>query len=269
MTSPNILQRILAKKQEEVIASLGVCSMKAWQERVADLPSPKLFSDRLREDVIAHGHAVICEIKKASPSQGIIRKNFDAPWIAKDYSNHGATVLSVLTDESFFMGSLDTLRAVRQATDLPLLRKDFIIHPVQIYEARAFGADAILLIVAALSDQALHDLWGIAMEIGLSVLIEVHDEEELSRALKLPLNDRTLIGVNNRNLKTFAVSLETIINLKPKIPLSQIGICESGIHSKEDVARMKAHNINTFLIGEAFMRADSPGLALQQLFYRD
>lgn len=266
MSAPNILERILAQKRLEVAA---LPPMAWWQEQIKPLPAPLPFAEILRQDLAQKGFAVIAEIKKASPSQGVIRENFDAVAIAQDYAAHGASALSVLTDELFFQGSLGVLQQVRQAVALPLLRKDFMIDPRQIMQARVFGADAILLIVAALDDATLASLAECAVALGLTVLIEVHDAAELSRALMLPLHPHLLIGVNNRNLKTFAVSLDTIIALKPSIPAAQIGICESGIHSAADVRRMSEHGIQAFLIGEAFMRAASPGLALQQLFSQD
>ena len=261
-----VLDTIIAKKLETVAHAKQYRPLSDLHATIKTLPPPRPFAQSLREDAEKKGHAVIAEIKKASPSQGVIRETFDAIAIANDYQSHGASALSVLTDAPFFQGSLEDLQAVYQAVNLPLLRKDFMVDDYQIVEARAFGAAAILLIVAALNDAQLQKLWQCAMAYGLCVLVEVHNSAELDRALALPLNDQTLIGVNNRDLKTFSVSLDKIVHLHPRIPRAQIGICESGIQHREAVSMLKEKGINTFLIGEAFMRVDSPGAALQAFF---
>jgi len=207
--------------------------------------------------------AVIAEIKKASPSKGVIRENFDPVAIARSYEKGGATCLSVLTDVDFFQGADAYLQQAREACTLPVIRKDFIIDPYQVYEARTIGADCVLLIVAALSDAQLQELSQLAEQVGLDVLVEVHDEAELHRALKL---NTPLIGINNRNLRTFDVSLQTTIDLLPLIPDDRIVVTESAIHTPQDVNFMRKHNVNAFLVGEAFMRADDPGVKLAELF---
>jgi indole-3-glycerol phosphate synthase len=209
--------------------------------------------------------AIIAEIKKASPSQGVIRDPFDPAQIARSYQSGGATCLSVLTDHDFFQGSEAYLAQAKQACNLPVLRKDFMIDPYQVFEARAIGADCILLIVAALDDAVLGELAQLATQLKLDVLVEVHDAAELQRALQLPL---PLIGINNRNLRTFETSLDTTLQLLADIPEDRIVVTESAIHSREDVATMREHGVNAFLVGEAFMRAAEPGEKLQELFYR-
>jgi indole-3-glycerol phosphate synthase len=213
---------------------------------------------------VARGQAaVIAEIKQASPSKGLLRADFDPPAIARSYLTGGATCLSVLTDGPFFKGSLDHLRAVRAAVELPLLRKDFLLDPYQVYEARAAGADCILLIVAALDDARLADLYAAAAELGLDALIEVHDEYELDRALAL---SPRLLGVNNRNLHTFETRLDTTVRLAGRVPRDCLLVAESGIHSAADVALIRGADVHAFLVGEAFMRAADPGARLAELF---
>jgi indole-3-glycerol phosphate synthase len=206
---------------------------------------------------------VIAEVKKASPSKGVLREQFDPAAIAASYERHGAACLSVLTDRQFFQGKLDDLKAARGACSLPVLRKDFMMDPYQIYEARAAGADCILLIVAALTAEKLHELEAAAIELGLSVLVEVHDGAELETALQLK---SPLIGINNRNLRTFETTLETTLGLLSRVPGDRLVITESGILKPEDVTRMRAHQVHGFLVGEAFMRAPDPGVELERLF---
>jgi indole-3-glycerol phosphate synthase len=208
--------------------------------------------------------AVIAEIKKASPSKGVMRKNFKPAEIAKSYEEGGASCLSILTDIDFFQGSDDYLIQAREACALPVIRKDFIIDPYQVYEARAMGADCILLIVAVLDNMKLNQLYSLATALGMDVLIEVHDEAELLRTLPL---GATLVGINNRNLRTFETSLHTTIDLLPQIPEERIVVTESGIHHSDDITLMRENNVNAFLVGEAFMRADEPGAELNKLFF--
>ena len=208
--------------------------------------------------------AVIAEIKKASPSKGVIREDFEPVQIAKSYREGGATCLSVLTDRDFFQGCEAYLSEARAACDLPVLRKDFTIDPYQVVEARAIGADAVLLIVAALADEQMRELTQTANEVGVDVLVEVHNRDELERALELPT---PLVGINNRDLHTFDTRLETTLNLLPLIPADRLVITESGIHTAADVAQMRAANVQSFLVGEAFMRAEEPGEKLRELFF--
>jgi indole-3-glycerol phosphate synthase len=206
---------------------------------------------------------VIAEVKKASPSKGVLREHFVPAEIAASYADHGAACLSVLTDERFFQGSADFLRQARVACDLPVLRKDFMVDVAQVFEARAMGADCILLIAACLDDAAMADLEAAALELGMAVLVEVHDAAELDRALALKTS---LLGINNRNLKTFEVSLQTTLDLLPRVPADRLLVTESGILGPADVARMRAAGVHAFLVGEAFMRAPDPGEALARLF---
>lgn len=261
--SMTILDKINARKHEEVAAARQQVSLESLAELAKQQPAAKDFIGALLRQTQQQNNAVIAEIKKASPSKGVIRADFDPVAIARSYEQHGATCLSVLTDVDFFQGSLDYLRAVRAAVDLPIIRKDFIVDAYQIVEARAAGADAILLIVASLDDEQLSQLYQVATDWGMSVLVEVHDAEELQRALKLPL---ALVGINNRNLKTFDVSLQTTIDLLSMIPPQVQVVTESGIFTQADVALMHQHQIYAFLIGESFMRAAEPGEALAALF---
>ncbi len=260
---PDILTRILERKVEEIAARCEQCSLARLASQIEHLAPTRGFYESIRSRVAAGEAAVIAEIKKASPSKGILRENFDPVAIAKSYERNGAACLSVLTDADFFQGSLDDLSAVRKACGLPLLRKDFVIDPYQVYEARVAGADAILLIVAALGDPLMHELASTASNLGLDVLVEVHDAEELDRALRL---DTPLIGINNRNLRSFETSLETTLDLLEKIPADRIVITESGIRSAADVKRMRDSYVHAFLVGEAFMRAEDPGQQLEALF---
>jgi len=221
------------------------------------------FAGAMRSRITADRSAVIAEVKKASPSKGVLREQFDPAAIAASYERHGAACLSVLTDSQFFQGKLDDLKAARGACSLPVLRKDFMMDPYQIYEARAAGADCILLIVAALTPEKLNELEAVAIELGLSVLVEVHDGAELETALQLK---SPLIGINNRNLRTFETTLETTLGLLSRVPEDRLVITESGILKPEDVARMRAHQVHGYLVGEAFMRAPDPGVELERLF---
>ncbi|TAM25344.1 MAG: indole-3-glycerol phosphate synthase TrpC [Rhodanobacter sp.] len=259
----DILNRILARKVEEIAERSAQLPLEALAARVDGLPPTRGFAAALEAKIDQGLPAVIAEVKKASPSKGVIRPEFDPAAIAKSYEAGGAACLSVLTDKDFFHGSEEFLRQARDACSLPVLRKDFVIDPYQVYEARAIGADCILLIVAALSDAALLDLSMLAAELDLDVLCEVHDVEELERALALPV---PLVGVNNRNLRTFETSLETSLELQELMEYDRIMVTESGIRTAEDVALLRDAGINAFLVGEAFMRADNPGLELQRLF---
>jgi indole-3-glycerol phosphate synthase len=221
------------------------------------------FEGALRAKIAAGQAAVIAEIKKASPSKGVLRADFIPADIAQSYAEHGAACLSVLTDKQFFQGSVDFLKQARASCDLPVLRKDFMVDPYQIYEARAMGADAILLIAACLDDSQMADMEAVAHRLDMAVLVEVHDRAELDRALKLKTR---LVGINNRNLKTFEVSLQTTLDLLPHVPADRLLVTESGILSSDDVKRMREARVNAFLVGEAFMRADEPGEALAKLF---
>jgi indole-3-glycerol phosphate synthase len=259
----DILKAILARKVEEVEQRSRVRSLADLRVRVANQPPVRGFADAIKRKLAAGDAAVIAEVKKASPSKGVIRADFNPADIARSYEAAGATCLSVLTDVDFFQGSNLFLGAARSVCTLPVLRKDFTIDPYQVYEARVIGADAILLIVAALEDGPLVEMAGLAMELGMDVLVEVHDIDELERALQ---TDCELIGVNNRNLRTFEVSLDTSIALKDAVPRDRTLVTESGIATPADVARMRAEGIHTFLVGEAFMRERDPGAALQRLF---
>ena len=259
----DILNQIIAVKREEVAQA---CRQKPLAVMRADAESRVLTRDfiaALRLKIAAGQPAVIAEVKKASPSKGLLRENFIAADIAQSYAEYGAACLSVLTDVQFFQGSVDYLKQARASCQLPVLRKDFMIDAYQIYESRACGADAILLIAAILSDAQLKDFEAIARSLDMAVLVEVHDAPELARALQLKT---PLIGINNRNLKTFEVSLETTLSLMGEVPDDRLLVCESGIHTRDDVLRMGAAGVNVFLVGEAFMRAAEPGEALAGLF---
>lgn len=261
--TPDILKTIIQRKTEEVAERVTRVSPEEQAERITQAPAVRGFVDRIAQTIQTGRPAVIAEIKKASPSKGVIRENFQPAEIAGSYEKGGACCLSVLTDIDFFQGSDAYLQQARQACSLPVLRKDFIIDPYQVYEARAIGADCILLIVAVLNDNQLNELASVAMELNMDVLVEVHDTEELERALQLNLQ---LIGINNRDLRTFETSLDTTLSLLSQIPEDRIVVTESGIHTPADVARMRAHNVNAFLVGEAFMKAEEPGDKLRELF---
>lgn len=263
MSQPDILKKILQRKREEIIERSAVVSQQELMMQARQADAPRGFVAAIVSRVQAGQSAVIAEIKKASPSKGVLRADFHPDQIARSYEKHGAACLSVLTDKDFFQGNEDYLKQARAACALPVIRKDFIIDPYQVYEARAIGADCILLIVSALDDAALASLTNLAIELGMDVLVEVHDQDELPRALSLPV---TLIGINNRNLRTFETRLEATLELLPNIPEDRIVITESGILHVDDVALMRKNNVNAFLVGEAFMRADEPGEALGQLF---
>ena len=260
---PDILQKILHRKVEEISERSSRLDIRALSRRIDGLPSLRGFLTRLEDAVKAGRPAVIAEIKKASPSKGLLRDPFLPADIARSYASHGATCLSVLTDRDFFQGSEDYLTEARAACELPILRKDFIIDPYQVYEARAIGADCILLIVAALGDAMLKDLAELALHLAMDVLVEVHDAEELERALVLEL---PLIGINNRDLRTFTTRLETTLDLLKAIPPDRLVVSESGIHTPANVALLRAHGVNAFLVGEAFMRTPDPGEKLAELF---
>jgi indole-3-glycerol phosphate synthase len=259
----DILTRILVVKAKEIAEGQKRVSAAEQRARADRAPAPRDFAGALRAKIAAGKAAVIAEIKKASPSKGLLRENFDPASIARSYEAHGAACLSVLTDQQFFMGGADNLRAARGGCGLPVLRKDFIIDAYQVSEARAMGADCILLIVAALADSRLRELEALAIELGLAVLVEVHDAAELDRALALAT---PLIGINNRNLRTFETTLDTTLDLLPRVPSGRLVITESGIHAPEHVTRMRAGGVNAFLVGEAFMRAPDPGVELARLF---
>lgn len=261
--APNILQRILQHKHEEVLARSSALSQKELMARVVDAPLPRGFTNAIKNTIASGRAAVIAEAKKTSPSRGVIRENFDVRQIVKSYEAGGASCISVLTDEAFFQGNDQYLKQARSVCRLPLIRKDFIIQPYQVVEARVMGADCILLIAAALEDMQMRDLAEFATELQLDILVEVHNEDELQRSLTLNL---PLVGINNRNLSTFDVRLQTTIELLEQIPDDRIVVTESGIHTAADVQFMRAHNINAFLIGEAFMREKEPGKRLGALF---
>ncbi len=263
MAVPSILQRILQRKSEEVAAGKSVLSYADLVAQARVCPAPRGFERGLRLAMSA-GAAVIAEIKKASPSAGVIRENFQPDAIARSYKSAGAACLSVLTDKDFFQGDAKYVQQVRAACSLPLLRKDFIIDPWQIQESRVLGADCILLIVAALEQTLLQKLLELAKESGMDALVEVHDEAEMERALRL---DHDLIGVNNRDLNTFKTSLATSERLKKMLSGDQLLVTESGIKTAGDVKRMQDSGINAFLVGEAFMREEDPGQALKKMFF--
>ena len=259
----DILNRILARKAEEIAERSARVSQGDLEQSLFAAPALRGFADAIDARIRAGGAAVIAEIKKASPSKGLLRADFRPAEIAVSYERGGAACLSVLTDVDFFQGADEYLRVARTACGLPVLRKDFIIDPYQVYEARVMGADCILLIVAALADRQMHELSGLARSLGMDVLVEVHDGDELARALTL---ETRLIGINNRNLRTFETSLDVTLGLLDRIPSNRIVVTESGIHDRADVARMRQHQVHAFLVGEAFMRADDPGARLAELF---
>ena len=261
----DILNKILAVKREEVAAAVLIKPLAEVRAAAEAQARPRDFVGAIRGKLAAGESAVIAEIKKASPSKGVIRADFRPAEIAADYAAHGAACLSVLTDRQFFQGSPDYLQAARAACSLPVLRKDFLVDAYQVYEARAMGADAILLIAAALDLPTMRDFEAIARSFGLAVLVEVHNGDELDAALQL---ETPLIGVNNRNLRTFEVSLQTTLDLLPRIPADRIVVTESGILAGADVELMHRHGVGTFLVGEAFMRQERPGAALAELFPR-
>lgn len=265
MSVPTVLEKIVARKVEEVAEARARVSL-AEQEalaRVAD--APRGFARALQAQAARRAPAVIAEVKKASPSKGVIREHFVPAEIAASYEKGGATCLSVLTDVDFFQGANEYLKQARAACGLPVIRKDFLIDPYQVIEARAIGADCILLIAACLADSQMVELAEVAKSQGLDVLIEVHDGEELERALKHL--DTPLLGINNRNLHTFDVTLQTTLDLLARIPDDRLVITESGILGRADVELMQQHDVWSFLVGEAFMRAEEPGEELRRLFF--
>ncbi|WP_353246013.1 indole-3-glycerol phosphate synthase TrpC [Limnohabitans sp.] len=259
----DILDKIVAVKREEVAASLRHKPLDVVRADAESRVLTRDFEGAMRAKIAAGQAAVIAEIKKASPSKGVLRAEFIPADIAQSYAEFGAACLSVLTDKQFFQGSVDFLKQARASCDLPVLRKDFMIDAYQIYEARAMGADAVLLIAACLDDAQMADMEAVARSLDMAVLVEVHDRAELDRALKLKTR---LVGINNRNLKTFEVSLQTTLDMLPDVPADRLLITESGIQTPDDVRRMREAKVHAFLVGEAFMRADEPGEALAKLF---
>jgi len=261
--TPDILKKILATKAEEITKRKLRMSIADLANIISDTETPRGFARALQEKAANKKPAIIAEVKKASPSKGVVRENFRPVEIAQDYAMSGATCLSVLTDKEYFQGGEVNLQMARQACPIPVLRKDFMIDPYQIYESRALGADCILLIVAALTDTQMHELADTTKELGMDVLVEVHDSEEMQRALNL---DTPLMGINNRNLRTFETSLQTTLDLQAMVPDERLVITESGIHTHDDVRLMMDNDIYTFLVGEAFMRAEHPGAKMRELF---
>lgn len=259
----DILRQILARKIEEVRERRVCVAIDALREQIRNSPPARSFAAALRAKIAAGQPGVIAEVKKASPSRGVIRADFRPADIARSYETGGAACLSVLTDVDFFHGADAYLLEARAACALPVLRKDFVVDEYQIFEARALGADCILLIVAALNDAQLAEFSALAYELGMDVLAEAHDAVELERALK---TSATLIGINNRDLRTFETSLDTTLCLRERVPADRLLVTESGIHTRADVARMRAAGVHAFLVGEAFMRADDPGAELARLF---
>ncbi|WP_417787913.1 indole-3-glycerol phosphate synthase TrpC [Stutzerimonas xanthomarina] len=261
---PTVLEKIIRRKREEVTERRGRVGLAELERMAAAADPVRGFARRLQEQARNKQPAVIAEIKKASPSKGVLREDFVPADIARSYEAGGATCLSVLTDIDFFQGADDYLKQARAASKLPVIRKDFMVDPYQVIESRALGADCILLIVAALEDDQMAELADVAKAQNLDVLVEVHDGEELERALRL---DTPLLGINNRNLHTFELSLETTLELLPRIPKDRLAVTESGILHRADVELMKINQVYAFLVGEAFMRAEQPGIELQRLFF--
>lgn len=259
----DILKKILNTKHAEVAEAMAYKPLILLRNEAQEAGKPRDFIGAIRTKIAANQPAVIAEIKKASPSKGVIREDFRPAEIAATYAAHGAACLSVLTDELYFQGSSEYLKQARAACDIPVLRKDFMIDPYQVYEARAMGADCILLIAAALSLPRMRELETIAHDLGMAVLVEVHDGDELDLALQL---ETPLVGINNRNLRTFDVTLDTTLGLLARIPQDRIVVTESGIFTPEDVALMRRHRVDTFLVGEAFMRQPDPGVELARVF---
>jgi len=261
--TPDFLKKILRRKREEIAersAKLGLKDLKKYAEQASPVRG---FITAIEKKLSENKAAVIAEIKKASPSKGLLREDFNPSEIAKTYEAHGAACLSVLTDADFFQGSENYLKQARSVCELPVIRKDFIIDPYQVYESRMVNADCILLIVAALDDAMLKELLSLAHQLNMDVLMEVHDEQEMNRALA---TDARLIGINNRSLHTFETSLQTTLSMLNMVPEGRILVAESGIHAPEDVKLMRDNNVHAFLVGEAFMRAEDPGMKLEELF---
>lgn len=263
MSTPTVLKKIIARKWEEVEARRVSVPIDKLEARIADQSPCRGFVNAIEQKINAGKSAVIAEVKKASPSKGVIRENFQPIDIAESYEAGGAACLSVLTDVDFFQGADHYLTAARNVVSLPVIRKDFIVDEYQIYEARALGADCILLIAATLDNERLQTLNSLALELGMDVLVEVHDADELESALQLP---NRLIGINNRDLHTFVTTLDTTYDLLEKIGDDRIVVTESGINTAAHVSAMREHGVNAFLVGEAFMREDNPGKALSDLF---
>ena len=263
MSAQDILKKIIRTKFEEIERGATAMPLPRMRERLEQRAPTRGFAGALEAHVSSGRAGIIAEIKKASPSKGVLREQFDVAAIAKSYADAGASCLSVLTDEQYFQGHLDNLAIARDACNLPVLRKDFIIDAWQVYEARLAGADAILLIVAALGDNQMAELCHVAQDLEMDVLVEVHDADELERALRLPT---PLLGINNRNLRTFETSLETTLELLANIPRDRRVVTESGIHTREDIALMRDNGVDAFLVGEAFMRAENPGEKMRELF---
>jgi indole-3-glycerol phosphate synthase len=259
----DILNKIVAVKREEVAQGLQRKSLQAMRADAESRVLTRDFVGAMRAQIAAGRSAVIAEVKKASPSKGVLRADFIPADIAQSYAEHGAACLSVLTDQQFFQGCNDFLKQARASCDLPVLRKDFMVDAYQVYESRVLGADCILLIAACLDDAQMADLEAVASSLDMAVLVEVHDRAELDRALKLKT---PLLGINNRNLRTFEVSLETTLSLRKEVPAERLLVTESGIVSPDDVKRMRDAQVHAFLVGEAFMRAADPGEALATLF---
>ncbi|MBH3410867.1 MULTISPECIES: indole-3-glycerol phosphate synthase TrpC [Pseudomonas] len=267
MSVPTVLEKIIARKFQEVAERSARVSLADLERKAKAADAPRGFANALIEQAKRKQPAVIAEIKKASPSKGVIREDFVPADIAVSYEKGGATCLSVLTDVDYFQGADEYLQQARAAVSLPVIRKDFMVDPYQIVEARALGADCVLLIVSALDDVKMVELASVAKDLGLDVLVEVHDSGELERALNNL--DTPLVGVNNRNLHTFEVSLEATLDLLPRIPRDRLVVTESGILNRADVELMEINEVYSFLVGEAFMRAPQPGLELQRLFFPD
>ena len=263
-TGSDALDKIMAFKAEEVAHAKSQLPITELKARAADIEPARGFVQSLQTSLSENRSAVIAEVKKASPSKGLIRENFNPAEIAESYQKYGASCLSVLTDKEFFQGSADYFSQARVASTLPMLRKDFLLDEYQVYESKAMNADCILLIVAALEDGLMEDLAGRAFDLGMDVLVEVHNFRELQRGLKLGM---PMIGINNRNLQTFETSLESTTSLLESIPDNVLVVTESGIHSESDVKLMREHGVNSFLVGEAFMRANEPGERLAELFF--
>jgi len=260
--TPDVLKKILARKQQEISERSAKVSIADLKHQITTASPVRGFVQAIKQKLAKGETAVIAEVKKASPSKGLLREHFVPAEIAESYQAGGAACLSVLTDKDFFQGSEQYLQQARAACDLPVIRKDFIVDVYQVYEARAIGADCILLIVAALDDERLAELYQLANDLAMDVLVEVHDADELERALRLNLS---LVGINNRNLHTFETSLQNTVQLLDKIPAGVIVVSESGLHKTADIKMLKEHQVNTFLIGEAFMRCENPGQALKDL----
>lgn len=261
--TPDILRRILERKREELTKAAEAEPLRTLAERAAEADAPRDFRAALEERIAAGRSGVIAEVKKASPSKGVLRADYDPAAIGRSYADGGAAALSVLTDREFFQGEPAHLQTARAASGLPVLRKDFTIDPYQVYEARAMGADCILLIVAALGDAALREMHDLAAHLGMDALVEVHDGEELERALAIGAD---LIGINNRDLRTFETTLDITLNLRERVPDDVLLVTESGIHTREHIATLREAGVHAFLVGEAFMTAPDPGTKLAELF---